>query len=106
MLRPRPIPDLCRRANQPDSCTIYLHGSLFSVKCSSDNCMYTRRDQEDPIVSALALPTAYSISDPSQPLPEISRESLPLCPRCSSLLRPAVTWFGESVPPGTIEHIR
>jgi NAD-dependent deacetylase len=52
-----------------------LHGSIFRVRCSS--CTY-------------AVPHRGPISTRSE-------EDLPRCPVCSSLLRPAVVWFGESL---------
>lgn len=38
------------------------------------------------------------ISNHHHPLPTIPLSHLPRCPRCSSLLRPGVVWFGESLP--------
>jgi NAD-dependent deacetylase len=52
-----------------------LHGSIFRVKCTS--CTY-RIPHRDPIRSE-------------------TREALPTCPVCASLLRPDVVWFGESL---------
>ncbi|PGG95489.1 hypothetical protein AJ79_10026 [Helicocarpus griseus UAMH5409] len=99
------IDELCPRAGQPEASTIYLHGDMFTFKCSSETCTYTRPDNSDPIVPALTLPSTHSISDPSYPLPQIPEESVPRCPDCSSLLRPAVTWFGEAMPPDRVKRI-
>ncbi|KAK2808688.1 hypothetical protein FQN50_004553 [Emmonsiellopsis sp. PD_5] len=96
---------LCPRAGQPESSTVYLHGDYFTVKCSTENCTYTRKDYNDPIVPALTLPSTHSVSDPSYSLPRIPLESLPRCPTCSSLLRPAVTWFGEEMPATQVQRI-
>lgn len=54
-----------------------LHGSIFRVKCTS--CTY-KIPHRDPI--------RYE-----------SRELLPMCPVCRSLLRPDIVWFGESLDP-------
>ena len=82
----------------------------------------------DPIVPALAIPTEegpalpanatssieaakhslaaklngaakeLDISDASVKLAQIAPNELPQCPRCQSLLRPGVVWFGEQLP--------
>ncbi len=54
---------------------IELHGSLFKVKCTS--CTYR-----------------ITIDKSKE---NISLEN-PVCPKCNSLLRPAVVWFYESLP--------
>ena len=46
------------------------------------------------------------ISDINVPIPKISPEELPHCPKCQTgLLRPGVVWFGESLPEDVIESI-
>ena len=52
-----------------------VHGSIFRVKCVSCSYQIPHRD----------------------PINASSLESLPRCPVCRSLLRPAVVWFGESL---------
>lgn len=43
------------------------------------------------------------ISDESIPIPELSRDVLPKCPKCKDgLLRPGVVWFGETLPLDTL----
>lgn len=54
-----------------------LHGSIFRVRCTS--CSY-KSPHRDPI--------QYE-----------SQELLPRCPVCTSLLRPDIVWFGESLDP-------
>lgn len=51
---------------------IELHGTLDSARCQ-----------------------ACSYRCPSSELPD---EPIPTCPRCGNRLRPAVVWFGESLP--------
>ncbi|KAL2364701.1 hypothetical protein RJZ56_002365 [Blastomyces dermatitidis] len=99
------IDRLCPRAGQPETSTVYLHGDYFTIKCSSESCTYSRADDNDPIVPALTLPSTHSISDPDFPLPHVPEESLPRCPSCSSLLRPGVTWFGETMPPAQTKRV-
>jgi NAD-dependent deacetylase len=58
-----------------------LHGSLLEVKCS--RCPYRRPDRE--------------------PVDATAVDTLPRCPECGALLRPAVVWFGEMLPDLTLE---
>jgi len=51
---------------------IELHGSIRRARCTS--CSFRQEFKEVP------------------------RDSLPKCPRCGSLLRPDVVWFGEPLP--------
>ena len=57
---------------------IELHGDIMKNKCS--NCHRPSKDQTD-----------------------IQTQEIPRCPHCSGLLRPAVIWFGESLPQNTIQ---
>jgi len=59
-----------------------LHGSLFRVRCTG-----CRRE-----------------SPHQEPVDASSREALPSCPWCGSLLRPAVVWFGEPLPQDTLDE--
>ncbi|KAJ5168569.1 NAD-dependent protein deacylase [Penicillium canariense] len=45
------------------------------------------------------------ISDTNNPIPELTQEDLPQCPKCNGLLRPGVVWFGEPLPTDTLEKI-
>jgi NAD-dependent deacetylase len=51
-----------------------LHGSLWRVRCT--RCGEEREDR-------------------TVPFPQLP----PLCPQCSGMLRPAIVWFGEALPP-------
>ena len=61
---------------------ITLHGSLFQLRCS--DCDHL--DRVDTIVDAS------------------TRASLPRCPECGGLCRPAVVWFGESLDEGVLQR--
>ncbi|KAL4978780.1 DHS-like NAD/FAD-binding domain-containing protein [Aspergillus desertorum] len=51
------VDGLSQRANHPPEQLHLLHGNLFTVKCTSFYCKYTREnDFTDPIVPALAVP--------------------------------------------------
>ncbi|KAK6436002.1 hypothetical protein LTR95_007809 [Oleoguttula sp. CCFEE 5521] len=100
------VDGLHQRADHPREGLQLLHGTLFEVKCWSENCGYREENFTDPIVPALALPVdgkdptaTPDISDPKVPLSRIPIESLPQCPRCKrNALRPGVVWFGEKLP--------
>ncbi|KAK2794879.1 hypothetical protein FQN51_000622 [Onygenales sp. PD_10] len=60
------VDGLSPRANHPDSQLYLLHGSLFDVKCTSFYCKYVEHNNyTDPIVPALAIPTAVPEPTPS-----------------------------------------
>ncbi|KAK9247772.1 DHS-like NAD/FAD-binding domain-containing protein [Lipomyces tetrasporus] len=89
------VDGLSTRANHPTNQLLHLHGSLFSLKCTSFYCDF----QEDnnythPLTPALAI-----ASEVSAPYTHIQQADLPHCPKCNTgLLRPGVVWFGESLP--------
>jgi NAD-dependent deacetylase sirtuin 5 len=60
---------------------------------------------KDPVVPALELPQGVDISDLSIPLPPVTIEQLPHCPRCAHLLRPAVVWYSEVLPGEPLNRI-
>ncbi|CAB50112.1 NAD-dependent protein deacetylase [Pyrococcus abyssi] len=70
------VDDLHREAGTRN--LIELHGNIFRVKCTK--CNFKEYLKE------------------SQRLEEVLKEDLPKCPRCGSLLRPDVVWFGEPLP--------
>lgn len=83
-----------------------MHGSLFNVKCTNSDCIFLETGNfADPIVPALELTEQYNISDARFPLKDIPKEDLPHCPKCRSLLRPAVVWFGEPLERSAIDRI-
>ncbi|EEQ32110.1 hypothetical protein McanMca71_005499 [Microsporum canis] len=60
------VDGLSERANHPESQLHRLHGSLFTVKCSSEYCTYSRdNDFQDPLVPCLAIPKAGNQLNPS-----------------------------------------
>ncbi|BCS04822.1 SIR2 family NAD-dependent protein deacylase [Aspergillus luchuensis] len=128
------VDGLSQRARHPPHQLHLLHGSLFTVKCTSFYCSYSREDFTDPIVPALALPKKLEpsatdktgeeasqsisnalgnnedveadVSDERVPLSAVPYEELPHCPECKDgLLRPGVVWFGESLPLHTIDYV-
>jgi NAD-dependent deacetylase len=59
-----------------------LHGEILRVRCSRCDHNAAHRD----------------------PVDSESKQTLPRCPRCGELLRPAVTWFGEILDQGILER--
>ena len=101
-----PKSGLSQRANHPLANLQLVHGSLFDVKCINLQCAYVENDNfTDPIVPALELVEEHDISSVRFPLKDISVDELPHCPKCQSLLRPGVVWFGESLPMSAIDRI-
>ena len=125
------VDGLSQRADHPRKQLQLLHGTLFEVKCSDPRCGYSEPNFTDPIVPALEIPTDgkdptsnevrkeindqlqtkktgqdLDISDINVPLPDLTIKDLPMCPQCKkSLLRPAVVWFGESLPFAVLETV-
>ncbi len=60
---------------------IHLHGELKEVICSNRGCDY--KIETETILNEI-------------------EKKLPTCPKCGSLLRPGVVWFGESLPTGEL----
>lgn len=115
------VDNLSPRAGHPPSQLRTLHGSLFTLKCSSRGCDYVEHNNTaDPLCPSLApasvdppdpsQPAKIPLVDPSHPLPTILPSQLPQCPRCqefgrSSFLRPGVVWFGESLDQQMLSEI-
>ncbi|GIJ28545.1 NAD-dependent protein deacylase 1 [Micromonospora qiuiae] len=77
------VDDLHERAGSV--APLHLHGSLFAPRCS-----------------ACAHPTP--VVDDTTPEPaEGRRIPPPACLRCAAPVRPGVVWFGEALPPETLE---
>ena len=62
----KPSLGLSQRAGHPLSQLYLLHGSLFDIRCTSFYCNHTQQNNfTDPIVPALAIPTAQVQPAPS-----------------------------------------
>lgn len=116
------VDGLSQRAEHPRGQLQLLHGTLFDLICASKHrCGFSREDFTDPVTPALAVPTSgadpttnearhvgqdLDISDINVPLPGLTREDLPQCPKCKkNLLRPGVVWFGEQLPVDVLSTI-
>lgn len=75
------VDDLHREAGNKN--IIELHGNIFRVKCT--RCDYRENLKESGRLEKF-----------------LGDKDLPKCPKCSSLLRPDVVWFGEALPEGAL----
>ncbi|KAF2817437.1 DHS-like NAD/FAD-binding domain-containing protein [Mytilinidion resinicola] len=93
------IDGLSERATHPPAQISFLHGSLFSIRCTT--CPHTIHDEAAEAVIT-TLPTALASSSTSY----LSAASIPICPAChTGLLRPGVVWFGEALPSATLASL-
>lgn len=76
-----------------------LHGNLFSLKCTDFFCNYSERDNFDYDL----LPSI--LGKDREVILGVSKDQLPRCGKCGGLLRPGVTWFGESIPLKLIDTV-
>jgi NAD-dependent deacetylase sirtuin 5 len=77
---------LGQRAGHPETNLLEMHGSLFTLKCL--NCDYKEQNLQQDLIGEKA-----------------TLKDLPKCPRCASLLRPGVVWFGEGYTDETLHKI-
>lgn len=86
------IDELHKRAGSKN--VIELHGTLFATKCTK--CGDVTSNYDSPITPALA---GKCDPDPATADIDMQLKDLPVCKKsgCNGLLRPNVTWFGESL---------
>jgi NAD+-dependent protein deacetylase sirtuin 5 len=82
-------------ANAGSQNIIELHGSLFKTRCT--NCGDVQLNRDSPICESLR--GKGSPDTLQKGISAIPIEQLPQCKKCSSLLRPHVVWFNESLDP-------
>lgn len=86
---------LSLRAGHPEENIVAVHGDLWALKCERSRCDYWEKNLKDPVVPALRVEEEFR---DDEDLPMIPRGELPHCPKCKSLLRPAVVFFNEQLP--------
>lgn len=72
---------------------IEMHGRLFDVECTNDECGHIEFNTTSPISEALA--GTEKLMERGTVDPEIVPSLLPRCSKCGNLARPGVVWFGE-----------
>jgi NAD+-dependent protein deacetylase sirtuin 5 len=60
--------------------------------------------QPCPLTPCLDI-SSWDVADPLTLLPSVNHKSLPHCPKCGSLLRPNVVWFGERLPLDVLNRV-
>lgn len=88
------IDGLSERAGMKAENLVVMHGSLHEIKCSGVKCDYGAKMEDDEIRKMV-----------ENAAPGFPKDKLPRCPECSSLLRPAVVWFGEPIPESSRDRI-
>ncbi|KAF8974601.1 DHS-like NAD/FAD-binding domain-containing protein [Flammula alnicola] len=72
---------------------IEMHGRLFDVLCTSEECGQVDFITKSPICEALS--GTEELVERRTIDPEIDLRKLPRCSKCGSLARPGVVWFDE-----------
>ncbi|KAG5940409.1 hypothetical protein E4U53_007600 [Claviceps sorghi] len=108
------VDNLSQRADHPLAQLYTLHGSLFDIKCTTEDCDWVERGNlDDPFCPALAAASedppegkSLPLLDPYHRIKHVSEEELPRCPKCKTgLQRPGVPWFGEELDGGMLDRI-
>ncbi|KIM45828.1 hypothetical protein M413DRAFT_64769 [Hebeloma cylindrosporum] len=80
--------------SRPRPTLIEMHGRLFDVVCTDRKCRHREFNTTSPICEALS--GTEELVEQGANDPEIDIAALPRCPKCGSLARPGVVWFGET----------
>lgn len=72
------VDDLHERGGSPPDRLVHVHGDIFVTRCTQ--CAYATRD-------------------------DVAVEPVPRCPRCGSLCRPGVVWFGEALEAAPLARV-
>ncbi|EWC46882.1 hypothetical protein DRE_03894 [Drechslerella stenobrocha 248] len=107
------VDGLSPRSGHPAGQLFPVHGSLSTVKCTGVFCNYVEFNNFDmaltPALAPSSVPSAPSTdpaaADPDAQPPNIPLDELPKCSKCSSLLRPGVVWFGETLPKDLVKSV-
>jgi NAD-dependent SIR2 family protein deacetylase len=88
-----------------------LHGSLQSVDCLDCGTSLARASMQQALkqLNPQLVPQRASIApDGDAQLHDIDESTIevPGCPACGGILKPAVVFFGESVPAERVQHCR
>ncbi|KAF1961552.1 DHS-like NAD/FAD-binding domain-containing protein [Byssothecium circinans] len=94
------VDGLLEQTEHPKERLLGIHGSLRVVRCTETACDYTTTiDKPEDLPSLLSLSNTTALSRP------VTVSDLPHCPKCASLLRPGVVWFGERLAAGAPDSI-
>jgi NAD+-dependent protein deacetylase sirtuin 5 len=70
-----------------------MHGRVFEVICTDEECGHAELNFHSPICPSLA--GTEQLTESGVIEPTIERGMLPRCSKCKALARPGVVWFGE-----------
>jgi len=73
---------------------IEMHGRLFDVLCTGEDCNHVNFNTASPICKGLA--GTEELIERQTNDPDIDLKDLPRCSKCGALARPGVVWFGET----------
>ncbi|KAH9482610.1 NAD-dependent protein deacylase [Psilocybe cubensis] len=86
-------PEALDQPQQVQPRLIEMHGRLFDVLCTDENCRHIEFNTKSPICESLA--GTEILVEKNTLDPDIDIQSLPRCSQCGSLARPGVVWFDE-----------
>jgi NAD-dependent deacetylase len=104
------VDDLHARAGSPKEKIVQIHGDIFVTRCS--HCDFQFRDKgrgdspEPPTAHATdVLDGRLRSIAPTSKRDDKNDVDLPRCPKCWSLMRPGVVWFGEQLPSDDLRRV-
>ncbi|KAF2433155.1 DHS-like NAD/FAD-binding domain-containing protein [Tothia fuscella] len=98
------IDGLLERSGVREERIVRVHGSLFDMRCVDEGCGFVdRQNFAESIVEGLKNESGGNIGDVDTRLPDIAVADLPHCPKCNSLLRPGIVWFGEDLSASSLQ---
>jgi len=100
------VDDLHERAGLAKAEMVQIHGDIFVTKCSRCDFVDTGKGggPPEPPASSAVYPHSERLES-IVPTPERDGD-LPWCPKCDTLMRPGVIWFGESLPAPETERVK
>ena len=99
------VDDLHERAGLAKAEMVQIHGDIFVTKCSRCDFVDTGKGggPPEPPASSAVYPHSGRLESIA---PTSERDGdLPWCPKCDTLMRPGVIWFGESLPAPETERV-
>jgi NAD-dependent protein deacetylase/lipoamidase len=98
------VDDLHERAGLAKAEMVQIHGDIFVTRCLRCDFVDTGRGgSPEPPASRAIYPHSGRLRSIA-PTPERDGD-LPCCPKCDTLMRPGVIWFGESLPAPETERV-
>jgi NAD-dependent deacetylase sirtuin 5 len=86
-------PEFAKNQDEEQPPMIEMHGKLFDVLCTDEDCGHVDFNTASPICKALA--GTEELIEHQTNDPNIDLKDLPRCSTCGALARPGVVWFEE-----------